>query len=178
MDNLFISRALRIIIFCSAGTFASPTSTAKSPRATIRPSEASRISSKFGMASARSIFAIKSASPPALRINSRAIYISALVLGKDTARKSASNSAAVMMSAMSLAVKAAAESPPPSLLMPLRSESLPPCSTTHSSVSWVTSNTRMRILPSSNNKISSLTTSLIRSGKSKPTRSSSPKTSA
>jgi hypothetical protein len=36
---------MRIIRFCNAGTTASPTSTARSPRATIMASDASRISS-------------------------------------------------------------------------------------------------------------------------------------
>ena len=56
--SLFDWRAIRIMRFCSAGTIALPTSTARSPRATIMPSEASRISCKTGIASARSIFAI------------------------------------------------------------------------------------------------------------------------
>jgi hypothetical protein len=47
MVSLFLSRARRIIFFCRAGTAASPTSTARSPRATMMPSEASRISSRL-----------------------------------------------------------------------------------------------------------------------------------
>ena len=42
--SLFASRAIRIIRFCSPGTVALPTSTARSPRATMMPSEASMIS--------------------------------------------------------------------------------------------------------------------------------------
>ena len=49
--TLFSSRAMRIIRFCSAGTAASPTSTARSPRATMMPSEALRISSRLPIAS-------------------------------------------------------------------------------------------------------------------------------
>ena len=51
------SRARLIMRFCNAGTAALPTSTAKSPRATIMPSDAKIISSKFSIASTRSIFA-------------------------------------------------------------------------------------------------------------------------
>src|SRR6266850_2149108 len=39
MVSLLCSRPSRIIFFCSAGTAASPTSTARSPRATMMPSE-------------------------------------------------------------------------------------------------------------------------------------------
>ncbi len=42
---------MRIIFFCSAGTAALPTSTAKSPRATMMPSEARKMASRCGMAS-------------------------------------------------------------------------------------------------------------------------------
>ena len=62
--------------------------------------------------------------------------------------------------------------------MPLRSESVPPCSTTHSSASPLLVSTRMRILPSSSSRISPHSISLIRSGKSKPTRLASPGTLA
>ena len=52
-------RARRIMCFCSAGTAALPTSTARSPRATMMPSLASRMDSSRGIASARSILAIR-----------------------------------------------------------------------------------------------------------------------
>ncbi len=84
--SLLRSRAIRIIRFCSPGTAALPTSTARSPRATMMPSDASMISSRYVMASARSILAISSARPPAARSSCRAMYMSSLVLGKDTAR--------------------------------------------------------------------------------------------
>ncbi len=58
ITSLFDSRAMRIMRFCSAGTAALPTSTARSPRATMMPSEASRMSCSAGIASARSILAI------------------------------------------------------------------------------------------------------------------------
>ncbi len=89
MTTLSMSRAMRIIFFCSAGTAALPTSTARSPRATMMPSLTLRISSRRGMASARSIFAIR----PGLWRNSaaatlhswRAISMSVAFFGKLTA---------------------------------------------------------------------------------------------
>ena len=88
MVSLFCSRASRIIRFCRAGTEASPTSTAKSPRATMMPSQADMMSmSAFGStASARSILAMRKASPPAACRSCLALCISALDLGKETAR--------------------------------------------------------------------------------------------
>ena len=83
--SLFLLLAILINFFWMAGTCASPTSTAKSPRATITPSEASRTSSIAWTASARSTLAIKSALPPLVRSNSRAIYISAPLFGHETA---------------------------------------------------------------------------------------------
>ena len=87
--TLLSSLAMRIMRFCSAGTAASPTSTARSPRATMIPSDAFRISSRLPIASKRSIFAIISARPPLARVSSRAMYMSAALLGNDTAMKSA-----------------------------------------------------------------------------------------
>ena len=88
MVSLFCSRARRIMRFCSAGTEASPTSTARSPRATMIPSQADMMSvSALGStASARSILAMRKASPPAACRSRLAIDMSAPDLGKETAR--------------------------------------------------------------------------------------------
>jgi hypothetical protein len=51
MATLSSSRAILIMRFCSAGTAALPTSTARSPRATMMPSLAFRMASRWGMAS-------------------------------------------------------------------------------------------------------------------------------
>ena len=90
ITTLSISRAILIMRFCKAGTVALPTSTAKSPRATMMPSEARKISSKRGIASARSILAI---SPglclywaAATLASWRAISMSVAFLGKLTAK--------------------------------------------------------------------------------------------
>ena len=157
--TLFFSRASRIMRFCSAGTAASPTSTARSPRATMIPSDASRISSSAWIASARSIFAISIDLPPAARMSSRAMYMSAPLFGNDTARKSAFIVAAVRMSSMSLPVSAGAVSPPPCRLMPLLFDSSPPCRT----IVWIsrpstrTASSTMR--PSSSSRTSPTFTS-------------------
>ena len=87
-----ISRARRIMRFCKAGTAALPTSTAKSPRATMMPSDASMISSKFSIASIRSILDTKpgcTLMPKAahsLATASRAMCISAAFFTKLTAK--------------------------------------------------------------------------------------------
>ena len=59
MTTLSNSRAILIMRFCNAGTAALPTSTARSPRATMMPSLANKISCNLGIASARSILAIR-----------------------------------------------------------------------------------------------------------------------
>jgi hypothetical protein len=59
----------------------------------------------------------------------RAMYMSSLFFGKETARYSASIATAVFMSSMSLAVSAGAVRPPPMRLMPLLFDRAPPTST-------------------------------------------------
>ena len=85
-----ISRASLIIRFCSAGTAALPTSTARSPRATMIPSDALRIDSSAGIASVRSIFAMRWVlclyGSPATLASWRAISMSVAFFGKLTAR--------------------------------------------------------------------------------------------
>ena len=89
MTNLSEARAIRIMRFCKPGTAAFPTSTAKSPRATMMPSEASKISCSKGMASARSILAIICGlcpvASPAITASCLAMIISLGLLGNDTA---------------------------------------------------------------------------------------------
>ena len=63
------SLARAIIVFCTTGTRSGFISTPRSPRATITPSAASRIASRFSIASGFSSFAITGTSLPALRIN-------------------------------------------------------------------------------------------------------------
>ncbi len=90
MTTLSISRAMRIMRFCSAGTDALPTSTARSPRATMMPSLAFRMDSRLGIASVRSILAIIAGlwrfDSPATLASWRAISMSVAFFGKLTAR--------------------------------------------------------------------------------------------
>ena len=87
-----ISRAILIMRFCSAGTVAAPTSTAKSPRATMMPSLAFKMLSSAGIASLRSIFAMSAGlcfqGSPATLANCRAISMSVEFFGKLTAKYS------------------------------------------------------------------------------------------
>ncbi|MCY1384324.1 hypothetical protein D9M69_725670 [compost metagenome] len=75
--------------FCSPGTAALPTSTARSPRATMMPSDTLRMLASSGMASARSILAINAGlcpmDAPATLQSWRASSISVAFLGKLTA---------------------------------------------------------------------------------------------
>ena len=90
MTTLSISRAMRIMRFCSAGTAALPTSMARSPRATMMPSLACRMLSSTGIASLRSILAISAGlwrhGSPATLASWRAISMSVALFGKLTAR--------------------------------------------------------------------------------------------
>ena len=152
---------MRIMRFCSAGTEASPTSTARSPRATMMPSQADMMSSSApgATASARSILAIRKASPPAARSSCRAMYMSALDFGNDTARKSTLIAAAVRMSSMSLVVSAAAVRPPPRRLMPLLFDSTPPWTTRQCTSLPLTRSTLNSMRPSSSSSTSPALTS-------------------
>ena len=65
----FSARARRMMCFCTPTSSASPISTARSPRATMTPSEATMIASRVSSsatASARSILAMMPPLPPAL----------------------------------------------------------------------------------------------------------------
>ncbi len=91
------------------------------------------------------------------------MYMSAALLGKDTATKSTPMSAAVRMSSMSLAVSAGAVSPPPWRLMPLLFDSSPP-TFTRVWISWPTTRCTVSLRrPSSSSSTSPGFTSLGRS---------------
>ncbi len=167
MVTLSIARAMRIMRFCSAGTAALPTSTARSPRATMMPSEARRICSSTGIASLRSILAIRPGrwcqGSPATLASWRAISMSVALFGKLTARKSAWKLIAVLMSSMSLPVSAGAVRPPPALLMPLLLLSSPPTTTVVCTSSPITRSTVSRSRPSLSSSVSPGLTSRGRS---------------
>ncbi len=89
ITTLSISRASRIMCFCKPGTAALPTSTARSPRATMMPSDTLRMLASSGIASARSIFAISAGlcpkAAPATLQSWRASSMSVAFFGKLTA---------------------------------------------------------------------------------------------
>ena len=120
----------------------------------MMPSHAFMMSASAGIASARSILAMRSAVPPEARMSSRAMYMSAPLLGKDTARKSAFMREAVRTSSMSLGVSAGAVRPPPWRLIPLWLESVPPWRVTVWISSPRTSTTSSSSLPSSRSSTS------------------------
>ena len=158
MTTLSISRAILIIFFCNAGTVALPTSTARSPRATMMPSLAFKMASRCGIASLRSIFAISPGlwrhGSPATLASWRAISMSVAFFGKLTARYSHWKLIAVLMSSMSLAVSAGAVRPPPCLLMPLLFDSSPPMRTMVCTSSPRTASTSSTSRPSLSNSVS------------------------
>ncbi len=159
MTTRLASSASRMIFFCRPGSSASPISTPRSPRATITTSEASTISRRFSMASARSIFDTSAASLPAARAMRRASCMSCALRQKDTAMKSTPIFAAMPISSSSLGVSAPSDSPPPCLFRPLRLESTPSLSTVQRMRSPSTASTCSCIIPSSSSSTSPATTS-------------------
>ena len=128
MTALFNWRERAISFFCTPTNSASPISTPKSPRATMITSDAriiSSIASSVATVSARSTLATIRGLKPASLASFRAYSISAPFLGNDTARYSTPISAAVLISALSLSVRAGAVRPPPLRLIPLLFESGP-----------------------------------------------------
>jgi hypothetical protein len=125
MASLLCSRAMRIMRFCSAGTAASPTSTARSPRATMMPSEASGC--PRGWRSPRRARSWRSAAHAAggAQQLARHVHVGAGLGEGHRDEVGLEAQAAVLMSSMSLAVSAGAVRPPPWRLMPLLFDSSP-----------------------------------------------------
>ncbi len=131
-------------------------------------------SSKSATTSARSILAMMDGFRPTSANSCLAWSISPRFDTKLTATKSGSMVAIWAISARSFSVRAGAARPPPSLLTPLREDSLPPIMTVHSTALAETSSTRSLSLPSSNNNTSSIATCLGSAVYSIPTRRLSP----
>ena len=165
MTRRSILRALEMSDFWIPISCASPTSTPRSPRATIMPDAARsmllRVSSS-ATTSARSILAMIAGFSRCCASNSLVWVISPALETNDTATKSGRTSARLLMSVRSLAVRAGAASPPPRRLMPLREPSLPPTTTVQSTALVSTSSTRRRMRPSSSNRMSPRNTLLHR----------------
>ena len=155
-----ILRARVMSSFCIPISWASPTSTPRSPRATITPSEAMTMPlSVFSSAitSARSILAIIAGCNWCCCRRLRVWKISSALETKETATKSGRTSPRLSMSVRSFAVSAGAARPPPRRLIPLRDPSLPPISTVQSTALGSTSSTRKRMRPSSSRRVSPCT---------------------
>ena len=159
ITTLFWASDSRMIFFCRPGSSASPISTPRSPRATITTSEASTISTRFSIASVRSILDTSAASLPWARAMARASFMSWALRQKDTAMKSTPILAAIPISSLSRSVSAPSDRPPPCLFRPLRSDSTPSLSTLHTMRSPCTSTTCSCIRPSSSSSTSPAATS-------------------
>ncbi len=116
--------------FWMSGTFSAPSSTPRSPRATMMPSAASMIASRQSIASGFSILAMIGMCLPSLRVASlTASSTSAGWRTNDSAMKSTPTSRPTKRSRRSFSVSAGAETFTPGRLMPLLFLSVPPMTT-------------------------------------------------
>ena len=139
-------RDMRVMRFCSPGTFSSGISTPRSPRATIRASDISMISSSLAMACGFSILASTRARPRAIFLTSAT---SSARCTNDTAIQSTPSFKAASRSERSLLVMAETGISVSGRLTPLRFETRPGTSTMASARCSVASRTRSFTLPSS-----------------------------
>ena len=142
-------RAARVISFCRPGTVSIGNSTPKSPRATIRASDKSRMSGNDSSAFGFSILARMAARPPA---SLRSSATSSGRCTKDSATQSTPRSSAAWRSRLSLSVMAESGSRVSGRFTPLRLVSSPPSSTTASALSGFEAQVRSRTRPSSINR--------------------------
>ena len=143
--------ALRISSFCSRGTSSAGISTPRSPRATITPSQSSRMSSIWSMASNFSILATTGVLAPWLAISSLISSRSEGLRTKLRATQSTSCCRPKARSVLSLSVRARIESCTSGKFTPLLLERTPPTVTRHCRVwlGWSTSTTTISTRPSS-----------------------------
>ena len=150
MTGLALSRALSMIFFWRNGTSSIGHSTPRSPRATMKPSNAAMISSRFSIACGFSILAMTGSITPSSRMIRRTSSASAALRTKLSAMKSTVRCSANRRSSMSFSDSAGTDTATPGRLMPLLLLTLPPTSTSQTtSVPSLTSVTRSRTLPSS-----------------------------
>ena len=131
--------------FCKGGSWATGSSTPRSPRATIMPSDSSKIASKSSMAAGFSILEIIAARP---LMSVLASITSRARCTNERATQSTPSWQANSRSCRSLVERAGSGSTTSGRLMPLRSEMGPPTSTTVSTDFSVTLVTLRRSLPS------------------------------
>mmetsp|Transcript_96005 Transcript_96005/g.248724 ORF Transcript_96005/g.248724 Transcript_96005/m.248724 type:complete len:415 (+) Transcript_96005:784-2028(+) len=125
--------ALMIMSFCTNGTSSGFISTPRSPRATMTPSEASRIFSRSSTADGFSIFANNfGLAPREDSTNWRNSSMSSCLCTKDSAIQSTSFLQANSMSVLSFGVIGEIGSTTSGVLTPLRALNLPPTSTVQS----------------------------------------------
>ncbi len=171
ITGLAAERHLRTRRFWMGGTFCTGNSTPKSPRATMIPSEAARISSKAFTAAGFSIFDKIAARSFA---NSRASSTSAARCTKDSANQSTPNSQANSRSLRSFAESAAKGSTTSGTFTPLRFEIVPALSATQSAKSLPHLVTRSLSLPSFTKRCAPTSKASKISGWGRQTRVASP----
>ncbi|CAB4616297.1 unannotated protein [freshwater metagenome] len=135
--------------FCTSGTCSSGSSTPRSPRATITPSKASMISSRFSTAWGFSTFAIVGMWIPSSRIISCTRTMSEAFRTKESAIMSAPSFSAQRRSASSFSESAGTFTATPGKLIPLLLDTIPATSTTVVTVRSSTWVARRPTLPSS-----------------------------
>ncbi len=149
MTGLALRRAFWTTSFCRNGTSSSGHSTARSPRATMKPSKAAITSSRFSIACGFSILAMTGSITPSSRMILRTSSASAPLRTKLNAMKSTVRWSANRRSSMSFSDSAGTETATPGRLIPLWLLTLPPTSTSVRTSVSSTATTRSRILPSS-----------------------------
>ena len=143
-------RAMRVICFCSPGTFSTGISTPRSPRATINASTRSKISPRRLIACGFSILAMTAARP---RVIFLASAISSGRWTKESATQSTPASRPASKSERSFSVNAENGTVVSGTLTPLRSDSFPPTST-RVRMRWLSASmTTSRSLPSSRRSV-------------------------
>ena len=138
-----------MIIFWIYGTSCAGISTPMSPRATMMPSLASMMASRFSMPSAFSIFAMTAMLEPCSERISLISRIAAAVLTNDAAMKSKPCSIPNKISALSFSVSAGSFTFTFGTFTPFFSPSSPPLTTVQTMLFPFTSTTSSSISPSS-----------------------------
>ncbi len=159
ITGLALRRHISISRFCTIGTFSSGYSTARSPRATITPSNARTTSSMFSTACGFSTLAITGTRRPTSSITRWTSRTSAASRTKDSATMSQPISSANLRSSTSLSDRAGTLTATPGRLMPLWSEITPPSMTMQRTRGPSTSITWRATLPSLIRTVSPLETS-------------------
>eukprot|EP01139_Manchomonas_bermudensis_P026267 Amastigsp_a849353_34.p3 type:complete len:234 gc:universal Amastigsp_a849353_34:617-1318(+) len=178
MTGLPATLHFQIIAFCSLHTCSMGISTPRSPRATMIPSETSRISSKFVMPWRDSIFEM--ILMPASRTpgTERTASTFAALRMNDAAIMSTSIRTPNSMSALSFSVTAGRSTSFPGRLTPLLSPSSPELPISQRTASPAISRTMSEMRPSSTRMTSPGTTVALSRGYVMPTRVASPTTLA